>query len=773
MRLIVVCAFVVLAGLIVAGEVSVAPAPSVSPVHPVLVWSPDELAALRERAKGDAQVQKQLARTAELDARVGSGNPAMLNLVRYAVLGDQAAGALEKQELLRFVGLTAPASGNDDHTLDALRYDLLYDLLSAEERTGVEIAARALIDACAAFPEAWTDAERARPRTGWQPSSQWPAMIGAHVFAVALRDEAQIRRLAAAPGGWQWFLDRYVVDGRFPMEDHGAYASNLGAMILWCDGLERLGLGALGWNATGAGGATLRRILAAPIDAALPGIVRADGGWSFPLIALGDAGRAWLVGSEDNRWVQRKPFGAIPKMAAPLWCEAGHRRFPTAGFDYFLAHLRRRSEETYVPSVLFGLGPIDPAKVAPPPAPSFVARERGFALLRAEESPAYWESPRPAVALQFGTAAVRAPHDQFSLIDFAANNRLLYERLGRTAASYAGNDAWRDHGRGQASAIVVDELQIQPVDDGENGPANQRIRSRLTGPAKFVAVRAVGAFRPAAADVDLERALVLTADYLVDATWLNGSREHVYDWHVIAAGAIPVVQAAAWKPATAFADNQIREQALPRKHLGDLRARDAGADAWSSTILLQAADASADAAQAVGVRVTMLGEPGTVLISGRPPGLQPSELGVKILATRTTAATCFAAIHEPLKGGINAGRIERIVRFGRPADGVALAVTGKAGTGIDDRVIVRPGDPRVSDAAQEPATFVSDGESFTVADHAWIRLSPDRIDAWGDLRALRLRSTGSPRLVVNGVEKPLTSVEGVLGWDAVVTPATP
>ncbi len=768
MRLFVPCALVVLTGLIVAGEIPAPATPPPSPAHPVLIWSPDELAALRERAKGDAQVQKQLARTAELDARVGSGNPAMLNLVRYAVLGDQAAGARERQELLRFIGQTAPASGNDDHTLDALRYDLLYDLLSPEERNGVEIAARALIDACAGFPEVWTDGDHARPRTGWQPSSQWPAMIGAHVFAVALRDEAQIRRIAAAPGGWQWFLDRYVVDGRFPMEDSGAFASNLGAMVLWCDGLERLGLGVLGWNATGKGGASLGRILAAPVEVALPGIVRPDGGWSFPLVALGDAGRAWLVGHEDNRWVQRKAFGAIPKMAAPLWCEAGHRRFPTAGFDYFLANLRRRSEETYVPSLLFGLGPIDPAKVAPPPAPSFVARERGFAFLRAEESPAYWESPRPAVALQFGTAAARAPHDLFSILDFVANNRLIYERLGRTAASYAGNESWRDHGRGQASAIVVDELQVQAVDDGENGPANQRIRSRLTGPARFVAVRAAGAFRPAAADVDLERAMVLTGDYLIDVTWLAGSREHVYDWHVQSAGAIPAAHAANWKPATGFADNQIREQALPRKHLGDLRARDAGADPWSTTILLQAPDAPVDAAQAVGVRVTMLGEPGTVLLSGRPPGLQAAEPGVKLLVTRTATATCFAAVHEPLKGGINAGRIERIVRFGRPADGVAIAVTGKAGTGIDDRVLIRAGN-----AAQEPATFASDGESFTIADHAWIRLAPDRIDAWGGLRALRLRSTGSPRLVVNGVEQPLTSVEGMLGWDAAASPAAP
>ena len=61
--------------------------------------------------------------------------------------------------------------------------------------------------------------------------------------------------------------------------------------------------------------------------------------------------------------------------------------------------------------------------VSPPPASSYVARERGFALLRAEESPAYWESPAPAVAFQLATYYVHYAHDAFSLLGFHAFNR--------------------------------------------------------------------------------------------------------------------------------------------------------------------------------------------------------------------------------------------------------------------------------------------------------------------------------------------------------------
>jgi len=64
--------------------------------------------------------------------------------------------------------------------------------------------------------------------------------------------------------------------------------------------------------------------------------------------------------------------------------------------------------------------PIDLKRVMPAPAPSYLARERGFAFLRAEESSTYWESPAPAVAFQLATYYVHYAHDCFALLGFYA-----------------------------------------------------------------------------------------------------------------------------------------------------------------------------------------------------------------------------------------------------------------------------------------------------------------------------------------------------------------
>ena len=87
--------------------------------------------------------------------------------------------------------------------------------------------------------------------------------------------------------------------------------------------------------------------------------------------------------------------GFTPKMQIPYWFEVGHTLWPDIGFDYFLAQMRGPDEDKYYPSLFFGLEPIEPAKVKAPPAPSAVWLERGLVMLRAEESPAYWESPAP------------------------------------------------------------------------------------------------------------------------------------------------------------------------------------------------------------------------------------------------------------------------------------------------------------------------------------------------------------------------------------------
>ena len=127
-----------------------------TPDHPFLLWTQAEAAELRKRIETDDLAKKQYERMTLMESRKlgeifpkATPNAAMLNLFKFAVLGDQAAGEAEKRALLGFIGRKPaqnspgdPAKSNaawrDDRTLDAWRYDVLYETLSAEQREGVE-----------------------------------------------------------------------------------------------------------------------------------------------------------------------------------------------------------------------------------------------------------------------------------------------------------------------------------------------------------------------------------------------------------------------------------------------------------------------------------------------------------------------------------------------------------------------------------------------------------------------------------------------------------
>ncbi|GDY14105.1 hypothetical protein LBMAG53_29830 [Planctomycetota bacterium] len=780
--------------------------------HPYLLWTKAELAALRAQVANDPAARKRFEALAASDARTGkNNNNAMVNLMRYAVLGDAKAGAAEKGALLKFIGTKIPdnrqgdpnirnAAWREDRTHDAMRYDVLYDELTAEQRSAIEATAKGIIDWCIANPGPWSlngpgdpgtkaanPSAKSRARTGWLPNMQWPTMIGAHVWAVAMRDRDAIERIANCDGGWKWYLDHYIVDKRFYMEEFAKYYSNIGGMIWWCQGCERLGLDQLGWGYTGAGGATMRGFLGNLPDAALPEVRTAEG-WSIPVTWMGDAGRPVVAASgpltPSWRWGGGMMNGMAAKALTQLWWEAAHRKFPDDGFGWFLSRMIPPEDTAYLPTPWFPQPPI-PATVKPRAAPSYVAWERGFAMLRAEESAAYWDSPKPAATFQFGMYYVHYVSDCFSILDYVANNRQLYAKIGAVGGGYAGGDPWRDHCRGQGSAVVIDDLRAAFVDSGENGCKNQRIRSDFNG-IRFTAARASGIYP----QVDLERALLLTDDYLVDATWIASGTPRLCDWHVIA-HAVPL-SLDGWQPAEALPGDAQRDQLhqaviaartkadeariasagsvtaanikpMPERnrtgYLSELRSRGETSDNWSMDFLCP--PLSATAAKA-GVRVHQLGAPGTSLSIGLPPGVAAGSAVTKLIATRQAANTCFAAVHEPFPDGPKSARIAKIAAFSQPATGsiVALAITGQPGSGIDDRVVIHG-----FDSAERPVTLVDGPLTLTTTGHGWVRLAADRITVWGAVQALELRGAAAAiKLVVGGVEVPATRTGDVLRW---------
>jgi hypothetical protein len=89
-------------------------------------------------------------------------------------------------------------------------------------------------------------------------------------------------------------------------------------------------------------------------------------------------------------------------------------------------------------------------------------------------------------------------------------------------------------------------------------------------------------------------------------------------------------------------------------------------------------------------------------------------------------------------------------------DGLSIPGT-HGGSGINDRLMLRYGDH-----ADQPVTLAGDGESFTFVDHVYVRIGEDRVVVSGDLRAMKVRVKGHPRLVVNGQERDCTLAEGRL-----------
>jgi hypothetical protein len=738
--------------------------------HPFVLWTKEQAAEMRKRIETDPVARQQYDRTvkrvAEKKKLDGIVNPDFLDLFNYLVMGDEAAGERQRKAMLAFIGqrpepmriefaldeknhqwAIGGRSHNDRHhsqneSINILRYDILYHDLTPEQRRGVEEAFRLYIEFHLAGGKPWHPDFR-YDRSSWLPNLHWWRPISAHAMAAAMQDQKLIDALFHSAGGFKWFMDEYLGDGRFYMEEFCKYECLMHGIILYCEAVENLGLGKYGYGYRGSSGGCARNYIEMYSTIGLPRVECPGGEVEYPAVSMGDSGEMMVVSSSP---LGRTLYG---------W-EMYHRRFPEARFDYFLAQAREKGQDAYLPSCFFGLGPIDAKKVRPPqPASSYASRGRGFALLRAEEGPEYWESPRPAVALQFGMYYPHYVHDCFSILRYVAFNRMIYARTGKlNARGYTGGDAFRDHVRGHCG-VVVDALRAQPVDGGNDGTAHHRIRDDFARPVKFVAARAQGVYP----DVDQERALFLTDEYLVDVFWLasigaSAGRPRIYDWQVLTFGDTEGSQAAPWVAMEKFPAKPRAE----KPYLQDIRVLDVGDGPWSVTALLEPLNTASP-----GVRVSMLGAKQTLVLSSLTPGdtgYQGNERerrGRSILATRTAPDTVFAALHEPLSGGSRSHRIERFDCIQQTEAGIGIRIVGKQGSGIDDRVLLRYGD-----GAESPLELADGRETYSFVDHCWLRMGTETVNVVGGLRRLSLPVRGNPRLIVNGREHPARIEGGVL-----------
>ena len=314
--------------------------------RPFLLWTKADIAAIRRRIETQDWARRKYE---ALPKGKDRGAVGLAGLLRWAVMGDKAAGEAEKKALLSAV---QGGRGRSDY-LNPIRYDLLHDQLTPQERERVDRFFRKYVaDATASM------SKRNYNRFNWLPNLAYPWYLTAHLMAASLRDEQLARRVFASKHGLKWYLDEYLSDLGFYNEEFGKMFATPGAMLLWCRACERMGWDDIGYGYVGRrppgsdeAPATMRGHIESLLRIGFP---RVDLGTSrphYPRLAMGDAMQGRLpaygfqhalvpgyltdgpAGRRERQWYS----GLLPQR---IWFEIAHAKRADAGFGYFLAQMR-------------------------------------------------------------------------------------------------------------------------------------------------------------------------------------------------------------------------------------------------------------------------------------------------------------------------------------------------------------------------------------------------------------------------------------------------
>jgi len=352
-----------------------------------------------------------------------------------------------------------------------------------------------------------------------------------------------------------------------------------------------------------------------------------------------------------------------------------------------------------------------PEKIEFPAASSKIWPDFGLAILRAEESPAYWTTDAPVVVQLMTQGYGHDHHDKFS-ITFHGAGRLLYPdynaiqyenaNLGWTRNTIAHNTLMVDEG---------DARSVQPSD----------VRHAFTPEVRYLATSASGVFEK----VDQTRALLLTREYLLDLFQASSPTPRTFDYLLHSFGAPRPAQPELFKPS----------DALDRRFwlVSDRRARTTD-EPWALDFVIKEEPGSRKGKlgpewydHAAAVRVTMAAGPKTLVtcgVSGIELGkavkrtLDP--LGMLIVRRAGVRQTVFAATHEPYANAAKP-QITAVTTLAQSGD--AMLVRVDAADFTDYAAVAvgpQPGTPEhVLAASDDPKTRVA------FKDYGYLRMRKD------------------------------------------------
>lgn len=233
--------------------------------RPFMVWTAGEAQAIRARIEKEPWAKQELEgiRTNSVKNRA-----VLENYFLAAVAGDKEA---EGYEAVVITNLCKPLFSPEYEELGeswvgapfkhvnydwALRFDFFWKSLPLEHRRGFDDR----------FNE-WAKASFARnyDPEGWEH----PCAMNSAFLALATGDRRLIRASFEGACGVKRYMDD-MADGQFTARGDNPDVHTIGGMLLWCLGVEHLGLGEIGFGYTGKSGGSMRKLMEGYFMAADP-----------------------------------------------------------------------------------------------------------------------------------------------------------------------------------------------------------------------------------------------------------------------------------------------------------------------------------------------------------------------------------------------------------------------------------------------------------------------------------------------------------------------
>ena len=582
-----------------------------APQHPNLFVHAKELEHLRMKLETEpwrARLLEQVKQDAD------AGNPVAAAVV-YALTEDRVCGAKVRAHLIQQAKDFVPGRPGAQYPWgpeagSAIAFDLVAPLLSASEQQAVVGFLRHLARDAIKYHQSQPLTPNMSFVCHWRIGLIGYAIADPPIIEWAVNDPGPPWG-GKQPGRWGGFKQRIehaLTDGAFWDEAtiYGNF-SLLGMMYLaeaarHYDGTDL-------YNYTSPNGGSLRKAIDGLVSLAYPiertgvgrGSVRmatwGDGSTAPPNRVNNESGDAYFV-NKPNIFPERQNLYPIVEIAYHAWKNPQHA--------YLLALNPRRDERLgwfeYLPVSLL-LGETLPPEPRPAAMPSMVYPQTGIALLRSDESPAYWTSAGLVAVQQMGRNYGHDHRDKFELL-FWGRGRLLYPDWN--AQQYEPMEYGWTRNAWAHNTLVVDESNPRGGRSAE--------RHDFNVDAKFLATTS----REIYPDVAQTRALLLTSDYLLDLFWADSPRERTYDWFVHALGRLSLPAPHGFLPSQdllrpyhwvdrerKWETNRTWSVDFVQQSGGILRGMGRYTDEWFGA--------------KIGVRMTMLGEPGTAAYVGEGP----------------------------------------------------------------------------------------------------------------------------------------------------------